>query len=66
MKYYKTELINQYLEKNKMSKRQFCQKCGISTNILSRIYANDGKIRLRYIIRIIKFLQIYPSQLLTF
>ncbi len=66
MKYYKTEIIDEYLIRNQISKSRFCKLCGITNETLNRIYANDAKIRVRQIMKIIKFLQIYPTQFFTF
>jgi len=46
-KIYRTEIIEKYLKENKISKAEFCRRCGISNTVLKNIYMQNGQIYLR-------------------
>lgn len=57
----KTEIIEKYIIKNKLSKTKFCKMCKISPSTLNKIMTNDdnfGIIALFKIARVIK-VQVY-------
>ena len=41
-KIYRTEIIEKYLKENKISKAEFCRRCGISNTVLKNIYMQKG------------------------
>lgn len=57
----KTEIIEKYMNENKLSKTKFCKMCKISPSTLNKIMTNDdnfGIIALFKIARVIK-VQVY-------
>ena len=57
----KTEIIEKYINENKLSKTKFCKICKISPSTLNKIMTNDdnfGIIALFKIARVIK-VQVY-------
>ena len=57
----KTEIIEKYMNENKLSKTKFCKICKISPSTLNKIMTNDdnfGIIALFKIARVIK-VQVY-------
>ena len=57
----KTEIIEKYMNENKLSKTKFCKMCKISPSTLNKIMTNDDKfviIALFKIARVIK-VQVY-------
>lgn len=57
----KTEIIEKYMNENKLSKTKFCKICRISPSTLNKIMTNDdnfGIIALFKIARVIK-VQVY-------
>ena len=60
-KYIKTELIEQYLKENKLSKAKFCKRCKISPSTLTRIL-NNQNVRLLALFRIVRVLEIHIHQ----
>lgn len=57
---FKTEIIENYLKENKMSKTKFCKLCGINTSTLMRVMNNENyRIKALFkIARVVKF-QVY-------
>ncbi len=39
---FKTEIIENYLKENKLSKTKFCELCGIAPRTLSKIMNNEN------------------------
>lgn len=66
MKYYRLNVIDNYLKIHNLSKTQFCKLCGISMKTLKKIYADCGHIKLKTFLKILNVIQVSPSQLLTF
>ena len=59
----KTELIENYLKENKLTKAQFCKICNISPSTFKRIMSN-GNFRINALFKVarvieIKFYQIF-------
>ncbi len=65
MKYYKLEIIENYLKQNHLSKTKFCNLCKISVKTLEKIYNDDCSIRLKTIRKITKFLGVQPWEIIT-
>lgn len=49
---YKTELIEQYIKENKISKTEFCKRAKITPYILKKIYNHKTNIGIRFIAKI--------------
>lgn len=60
----KTELINNYINENNLSKTAFCKLCKISLTTLNNILANKGNIRILAIFKISRAMKIKISELL--
>ncbi len=45
-KYFRTDLIDNYLLDNNLTKKQFCEKCKISYQTLQKIYNQDASVSL--------------------
>lgn len=54
---YNTQYIDFYMQENNISKEQFCSKCGISQNLLNRIYEQKS-LRADLLIPVIQVLNI--------
>lgn len=61
----KTELINNYLIENKLSKTAFCKLCKISVSTLNKILANDNNIGTIALFKIARMLNIRICDLFT-
>lgn len=59
------EIILDYIEKNNLTKKEFCEKCGISQAVLKSFLENKQYIRLSGAYRLIRFLGIKFSDLIT-
>lgn len=60
---FKTEIIENYLKENKMSKTEFCKLCGISQGTLSRII-NNGNYRIDALFKISRVVKIQVYKML--
>ena len=54
---YNTFFIDVYLEKNKITKNEFCSRCGISLRTLRNIY-NQKNMSSLYLIKVVNVLKI--------
>lgn len=61
-KIVKTELIEEYLRENKLSKAKFCKNCKISPTTLTRIL-NNQNVSLLAVFRITRVLGIYLNEI---
>ncbi|MBQ7466444.1 MAG: helix-turn-helix transcriptional regulator [Clostridia bacterium] len=59
----KIHFIYDYMEKNHLSKRQFCKICNISYSTLYRIL-NHGRLKATTLIRLVTILGITANQFL--
>lgn len=58
-KYYIVkEFMYYYIQKYKLSKGEFCKKCGISKKVFHMIEKNDGNLSIEDIYRVFKFMNI--------
>lgn len=64
-KMFKTEILDEFLVKNKISKSKFCKFCKISPKTLKRVYAQDLYLKIRVVQKIAKIIGIKPSQFLV-
>ncbi len=55
--------INTYLSVNKISKADFCKKCGIELEVLNKLYKNDSYILVSDLIKISNILCIPVASL---
>ena len=60
----KIEIITKYLQNNKMTKKEFCNKCGIGISVLNKILLGKCNIRVNAVFRIARYLKIEGYQLL--
>ena len=61
-KLVKTELIEQYLKENNISKTKFCKMCKISPSTLTKIM-NNQNVRMTAIFRVTRAMGIYIHQI---
>ena len=54
----KTELIKYYIFKNKLTKKAFCEKCGISTYALNKLLKHDYSVGISAVFKIAKVIDI--------
>lgn len=54
---YNTQYIDFYMQENNISKEQFCEKCGISKNLLNKIYEQKS-LRVDLLIPVVDVLNI--------
>ena len=66
MIFYNTQYIDHFLQKNGISKEEFCNKCKIDINLLYRIYKQEKNIKAFDIIPILKLLNISCDTFQTF
>jgi transcriptional regulator with XRE-family HTH domain len=52
-----------FMEENKLSKAQFCKRCGISVGTLNRLLGGSMKVRVSIIIKIASFTKISSDNL---
>lgn len=57
----KTELIDDYLLLNKLTKTQFCKICGISYTSLQNVYKQNFGSYITTIFKIIKVIKVTPK-----
>lgn len=57
----KTELIDEYLLSNKLTKTKFCKMCGISYKSLKKIYNQNFSVFNITIFKIIKVIKVQPK-----
>ena len=50
----KTELINEFMEKNSLTNSEFCKMCAITPKILEKIFAHDYSFRWDELLKICK------------
>ena len=62
-KLIKTEMIEDYMQKNKISKTQLCKMCKISIKTLNKILANNINIDILAFFKIAKVLNIKVHQI---
>ena len=51
--WFNTQYIDHYMQVNKISKKEFCNKCNIDENLLNKIYSQDESIDIFAIIPIL-------------
>lgn len=57
-KLIKTEIIDEYLKKNGLSKRKFCEMVGFSYSTLKKMYDGKGNFSLKAYVKLVTFLGI--------
>lgn len=57
-KYYKTELILNYMKENNLSKNAFSKKCGINPQILNKILNNQMNFDCNALFKVARVLKI--------
>lgn len=62
-KIIKTEMILNYLKENNLTKKAFCQKCKIGTQILNKILRNQTNFNIVALFRIARQLEIEVCEL---
>lgn len=55
---FKTEILDEYLKTNNLTKSEFCKKVGISYYVLRKIYKQDGSVKVSRVLPILKELKI--------
>lgn len=65
IKFYSLENLEKYMKINKMNKKQFVKFLEISYYSLTKIF-NQKNVGLRFIIKIIRKLNLKPSEFLSF
>ena len=58
------DLVLKYIKEYNLSKREFCNQCGISINALNKFLARDLRIDVKEWLSIANFLKILPLDLL--
>ena len=58
------DLVLKYIKEHNLSKREFCNQCGISINALNKFLARDLWIDVKEWLSIANFLKILPLDLL--
>lgn len=53
-----TNLIDNYLKENKISKTKFCKECKINYSVLQKIYNQQTNFDIIYLFRLVKILNI--------
>ena len=59
----KTEIIENYMQKNNISKARFCKLCNISVSTLNKILCNNTNIELIALFRIAKVIDLQVYQM---
>ena len=54
----KTELIENFIKENNLSKSKFCEMCKISLSTLNKIMTNSGNFRIIALFKIARVLKI--------
>ena len=62
-KIIKTEIIENYLKENNISKYKFCKLCNVSRNIFDKIMANDTNFGIKALFKIARILNIEAHEL---
>ena len=62
-KIYNTNLLNEYLKSNKISKSAFCRKCQLSDVILKKFYEHNANISVVQLFKIARQLNVSISNL---
>lgn len=57
-KLFNTELINNYLDENKLSKTDFCKQCRISIITLNKILTNNNNIGMISLFKVARTLDV--------
>ena len=65
MNIIKTELITNYIKSHKLTIKEFCMRCKISTNIYYKIINNKINIKINNLFKIANLLKIDVYQLLN-
>lgn len=55
----KTEIIENYLQENNLSKTKFCKMCGISHSTFRKIMDNDSNSSLVALFKVVKVMKIH-------
>ena len=63
-KYVNSEIIKAFIEKNNLSKTQFCQRCHISVQTLNKVLRKEGDCFIGTIFKIVKAMEIKISQII--
>lgn len=64
---FNSALIDEYLEKPHMTKKEFCKRCGFSTNTLRQFYAeNHNNVRYKTLRGILDVLKVKPKDFMGF
>lgn len=64
--YYRIDLIEKYIEENKISKAEFCRRCKITRECLKKIYNNDLNVRVKKVDRVAQILGIAIYEFVVF
>ena len=59
---YNKKAILDYIEKENISKTEFCKRCKIGFKTLNKVLLNDADINLKPIFKIVRFINIKPSE----
>ncbi|HBB45216.1 MAG TPA: hypothetical protein DCZ34_03750 [Clostridiales bacterium] len=59
------DVLKKFMEENKMSKSEFCQKCKISPITLQKILNKKKSLRFNTIFKIARYMNIKTSELLS-
>ena len=62
-KIIKTNLIEEYITKNNLSKIEFCKRCNISYSVLKKILKNKKNFRINSLFKIAKEIDIDAFEL---
>ena len=60
---FNIKLIEDYIQNNKLSKKEFCKQCGIGEPILRKILKNQQNFRLSALFKIARELNINVQEL---
>lgn len=59
----KTEIIEKYMNENKLSKTKFCKKCKISPSTLNKIMTNDDNFGIIALFKIARVIKVHVYQM---
>jgi len=57
-KYFRTDLIDNYLLDNNLTKKQFCEKCKISYATLHKMYNQDASVSIISSFKVLRVMRI--------
>ena len=61
--FYDTFKIKTYMMINKLSQSEFCEKCGISTYVLGKIFKQDHNLNIDALFKIADEMKLHISEL---